>query len=360
MNRIHNFSAGPAILPFSVIQNTQKAINNYNDLGMSILEMSHRSKEIVAVFDEANANVLELMNLSADEYAVLFLGGGASTQFAMVPLNFLSSKANYINTGTWANKSIKEAKKVGNVNVIASSEDSNFNYIPRDFKIDSDADYLHYTSNNTIFGTEFDFIPNCDIPLVCDMSSDIFSREMDYSKFDLIYAGAQKNIGPSGATLVVIKKSWLSEKGKSDLMTMFDYNTHVDKDSMFNTPPVLPVYVINETLKWIKDQGGVKVIETMNKDKANHLYEKIEGSSGFYIPAVPKKEDRSLMNVTFNLKTPELEQKFVSEALKYDLSGLKGHRSVGGIRASIYNACPMLSVEALVNFMDHFLHENWS
>jgi len=359
MYRVHNFSAGPATLPVSVIQSTQRAVTNYNDLGMSILEMSHRSKEIVSVFDSANANILEIMGLSSSEYAVLFLGGGASTQFAMIPMNFLSKKANYINTGTWANKSIKEAKLVGEVNIIASSKESNFNFIPKEFKIDSDADYMHYTSNNTIFGTQWNSIPDCDIPLVCDMSSDIFSRVIDYSKFDLIYAGAQKNIGPAGATVVVLKKSWLAEKGNKNLMTMFNYQTHIDSESMFNTPPVLPVYVINETLKWIKEQGGVQSIEKMNKEKAEYIYDTIEASSGFYIPAVPDKEDRSYMNVTFNLKTPELEKRFVENALKYDLSGLKGHRSVGGIRASIYNACPMLSVEALVNFMDHFLHENW-
>lgn len=355
MERIHNFSAGPAILPVSALEASKQAVTNYNNLGMSVMEMSHRSKEIVSLFDETKANVLELMNLSSDDYSVLFLGGGASMQFAMIPLNFLKNSADYINTGTWSKKAIKEAKIVGNVNVAGSSEDSNFSYIPKEFSFDPNANYVHYTTNNTIFGTRVKDIPNTgDVPLICDMSSDIFSREMDYSKFDLIYAGAQKNIGPSGATLVVVKKSFVEKAAKEDNMTLLKYSTHIEKDSMFNTPPVFPVFVINETLKWIKGQGGVSKVEEVNNNKANMIYDAIDNSEGFYKAVVGDKEDRSIMNITFNLPTEELEAEFVKQALDKNMSGLKGHRSVGGIRASIYNACPTESVQELVKFMAEF------
>lgn len=355
MNRIHNFSAGPAILPVPVLEAAKQASIEYNGCGMSVMEMSHRSKEIVALFDETSANVLELMNLSSDDYTVLYLGGGASMQFAMIPLNFLKTSADYINTGVWAKKALAEGKLVGNVNVAASSADKNFNYIPKVFNFDPNADYVHYTTNNTIYGTRVKEIPNVgNVPLICDMSSDIFSRNMNYSKFDLIYAGAQKNIGPSGVTLVVIKKSWAAKAEKEGNLTMLKYSTHIEADSMFNTPAVFPVFVINETLKWIKSEGGLDAIERRNDYKAGLLYDAIDNSNGFYIATVADKNDRSTMNVTFNLETEEKEAEFIKKAESLNMSGLKGHRSVGGVRASIYNACPVESVEALVKFMNDF------
>lgn len=359
MKRIHNFSAGPAILPVSAIEASSMAIIDYKKKGMSIMEMSHRSKEIVDLFDETTSNILKLTNLSSDDYSVLYLGGGASLQFAMVPMNFLNSSADYLNTGTWSKKAIKEAKMIGNTNVVASSEESNFNYIPKDYKINSDADYFHYTTNNTIFGTRVLNTPETGkVPIVVDMSSDIFSRRLDFSKYNLIYAGAQKNIGPSGVTLVIVKKKWVEDHAKSDLSTMLKYSTHIEADSMFNTPPVLPVFVINETLKWIENSGGLSQIEIENNKKASLLYDFIDKSDGFYYATVKDKDDRSIMNVTYKLANEELESKFFSQAESYDLSGLKGHRSVGGIRASIYNAQPYESVEALVNFMEKFQSEN--
>lgn len=355
MNRVHNFSAGPAVLPVPVLEAAKQACTDYNGCGMSVMEMSHRSKEIVSLFDETSANVLDLMNLSSDDYSVLYLGGGASMQFAMIPLNFLKTSADYINTGVWSKKAIAEAKLVGNVNVAASSADKNFNYIPKEFNFDSNADYVHYTTNNTIFGTRVKDIPNVgNIPLICDMSSDIFSRKMDFSKFDFIYAGAQKNIGPSGATLLVIKKAWAEKAEKEGNMTLLKYSTHIGADSMFNTPPVFPVFVINETLKWIKAEGGLDAIEKRNDHKAKLLYDAIDNSNGFYKAAVAHKDDRSTMNITFNLESEDKEAEFIKKADSLNMSGLKGHRSVGGVRASIYNACPVESVEALVKFMDDF------
>ncbi|MDQ1266468.1 MAG: phosphoserine aminotransferase [Bacteroidota bacterium] len=360
MNRAHNFSAGPAVLPVPVLEETAQAVLNYNNLGMSIMEMSHRSKEFDAVFVETQNDALKLMNLSKDDYTVLFLGGGASLQFIMVPMNFLSNKADYVNTGEWAKKSIKEAKYVGQCNVVASSEDKVFNYIPKDIKFNPDADYVHITTNNTIFGTRWNQMPDVgDVPLVADMSSDIFSRELDFSKFNLIYAGAQKNIGPAGVTMVVINKAWLEAKAKDTAPTMLKYKTHVEKDSMFNTPPCLPTYIVGRTFKWIMNQGGLAVIEANNIKKANLLYDFIDANSGFYKGTIPDKTDRSLMNVCWNLNTPELEAKFIAQAKeRYNMTNLKGHRSVGGIRASIYNACPLSTVEALVKFMEEFMSEN--
>lgn len=357
MNRIHNFSAGPGVLPVSVLESTKNVVQEYLGLGMSIMEMSHRSKPIVALFDETKDNVLNLMNLSKDDYSVLFLGGGASLQFAMVALNFIKTTADYVNTGTWATNAIKEAKKVGNVNVAGSSEDKNFNYIPKSLKLSDNADFLHFTSNNTIFGTRFDSMPVTNAPLVCDMSSDMFSRELDYSKFSLIYAGAQKNIGPSGATMVVVKNEFLNN-ANTDLLTMLSYQTHVKAESMFNTPPVFPVFVINETLKWIIADGGLKAVEDRNTHKAGLIYNLIDELPNYYKGSVTHKEDRSLMNVTFNLPSEELEAKFIKEATAKNLDGLKGHRSVGGVRASIYNACPVASCQALADFMKEFYTNN--
>lgn len=358
MNRAHNFSAGPAILPVEVLEATAKAVLDYNNLGMSIMEMSHRSKEYDAVFVETQKDALRVAGLPEDQYTVLFLGGGASLQFLMVPVNFLNTKADYVNTGVWAKKAIKEAKSVGQTNVVASSEDANFNYIPKEIKFSGDADYVHITTNNTIYGTEWKTIPNVgNVPLVADMSSDIFARDMDFSKFSMIYAGAQKNIGPAGVTMVIIKNDLL-EKAKEGTPTMLNYKTHSGSGSMFNTPPTLPVYVVGQTFKWIMKQGGLQAIEENNKVKAGLIYDFIDANSDFYKGTVASKEDRSLMNVTWNLNTPELEKEFIAEALKrYNMTNLKGHRSVGGCRASIYNACPISSVEALVKFMDEFMKE---
>ncbi|MFP4529512.1 MAG: 3-phosphoserine/phosphohydroxythreonine transaminase [Candidatus Kapaibacterium sp.] len=359
MKRAHNFSAGPAILPVEVLEESSQAVLNYNDLGMSIMEMSHRSKEYDQVFVDTQNDALKLMGLSPDEYTVLFLGGGASMQFIMIPMNFLKNKADYANTGAWSKKAIKEAKWVGNTNVVASSEEKTFNYIPKDIKWSEDADYAHFTTNNTIYGTRWNKMPEVgSVPLVADMSSDIFSRPVDFSKFSLIYAGAQKNIGPAGVTMVVVKNSFL-ETAKEGNPTMLMYKTHSAKGSMFNTPPCLPVYVVGRTFKWIMRQGGLEAMEERNNEKAALLYDYIDAHNDFYKGTVPNKEDRSIMNVTWNLPTADLEKKFIEEAkARYNMTNLKGHRSVGGCRASIYNACPKESVEALVKFMEEFMKEN--
>lgn len=352
--RAHNFFAGPAVLPVPVIEAAKEAAYDFAGLGMSILEISHRSKEFDAVVQKAQADALEIMGLSADDYAVLFLGGGASLQFAMVPMNFLHGKAEYINTGEWATKAIKEAKLIGETVVVASSEDAKFNYIPKNPVFSADTDYVHYTSNNTIYGTEFKSTPAVgNVPLVCDMSSDMLGRRLDYSKYSLIYAGAQKNLGPAGVTLVIVRKAWVEEKAKSDIPTMLKYKTHVSKESMFNTPPVFPIYVVGKTLEWIRNEGGLDVIQERNEKKAAMLYDIFDTYPEFYKGTVVK-EDRSLMNVTFRLPSEELEEKFIGEAKKQKMFGLKGHRSVGGCRASIYNACPVASVEALAKFMEDF------
>lgn len=361
MKRAYNFSAGPAVLPIEVLEATRDAVYDFNGLGMSIMEMSHRSKEYDVVIKEAQADALKIMNLPADEYEVLFLGGGASLQFLMVAMNFLKNKADYIVTGAWAKKAYKEGKYVGNANVAASSEDKTFNYLPTEFKFDPEADYVHICTNNTIYGTEWkEFqIPSVgNVPFIADMSSDLFAMQRDFSRYDLIYAGAQKNIGPAGVTLVVIKKSFL-EKAKENLPTMLAYKTHTENESMFNTPPCLPIFVVNRTFKWILKQGGLEAIEANNYKKAGVLYDYMDAHSDFYKGTVTNKDDRSLMNICFNLPTPELEAKFIAEAKsKYNMTNLKGHRSVGGVRASTYNACPIEWVEALVKHMDEFMKEN--
>jgi len=361
VSRAINFSAGPAVLPLEVLEEAREAAYDYKGKGISIMEMSHRSQEYDEIFKGAQLDALKIMGLSPDDYSVLFLGGGASLQFLMVPMNFLKTQADYINTGAWSKKAIKEAKRFGKTNVIASSEDKNFNYIPRDFTITPGTDYLHITTNNTIYGTEWkDNIPDTgDIPLVADMSSDMFAVQRDFAKYDLIYAGAQKNIGPAGVTMVVIKRKWLESAQNSDLPTMLDYKIHVDKDSLFNTPPAYPVYVVGLTFKWILKQGGLDAIQQNNEKKAALLYDFIDANPDFYIGTVKNKDDRSLMNVTWNLPTSELEAKFVEQAFeRYSMKNLKGHRSVGGIRASIYNACPIEWIETLVKFMDEFMKEN--
>ena len=348
----HNFNAGPSILPAQAIENTAKAVLDLNGIGMSLLEISHRSKDFQAVIDEAVALFKEILGIP-EGYQVLFLGGGASLQFAMVPFNLLGKKAAYLETGVWAKKAIKEAKLFGEVEVVASSADKNFSYIPKNFTIPADADYFHITTNNTIYGTEIRFDMNSPIPLVADMSSDILSRPTDVSKYALIYGGAQKNLGPAGVTFVIVREDIL---GKIDrkIPTMLDYRTHIAEGSLFNTPPVLPIFTIKETLKWIKELGGLKAMEKMNIDKAQLLYDAIDNSKMFTGTVV--KEDRSLMNIPFVMKEEykALEEEFLKYAQANGMIGLKGHRSVGGFRASTYNALPKESVAALINCMHEF------
>lgn len=350
--RVHNFNAGPAILPESVLKQAASAALEFNGLGMSILEISHRSKDFQAVIDEAEALVHEISGLG-DAYKVLFLQGGASTQFSMIPMNLLNENetAAYINTGTWAKKAIKEAKNFGKVNTIASSEDSNFNFIPKEYTIPGDSKYLHITSNNTIYGTQYFDFPKTDRPVVVDMSSDIFSREQDFSQFSLIYAGAQKNLGPSGLTLVIVKESLLGTVNRV-LPTMLDYRTHIKDGSMHNTPPVFSIYVCLLTLRWIKEQGGLRAVEARNTAKAELLYNAIDRNPLFV--GTVAKEDRSQMNVNFIMHNRELEPEFLQFAKENHVVGIAGHRSVGGFRASIYNAVPIESVQHLVSLMDAF------
>jgi phosphoserine aminotransferase len=349
MQKVHNFSAGPAILPQEAIQNGAEALINFAGTGLSILEVSHRSNEFVAVVDEARAMVKKLWSLN-DDYEVLFLQGGASTQFLMVAYNLLQNKAAYIDTGVWSTKSIKEASKFGELEIIASSKDKNYTYIPKDIVIPEDADYLHFTSNNTIYGSQFHQYPETTIPMVCDMSSDIFSRKIDATKFDLIYAGAQKNLGPAGATLVVIKKDLL---GKVDrhIPSMLNYQIHIDKESMFNTPPAFAIYVTLQTLKWI-DKMGIENVEARNRAKAELLYTEIDSNEAFVCPVAT--EDRSWMNATFLLNDDSRNEIFLAACAEAKISGIKGHRSVGGFRASMYNAMDIDSVQALVNVMQTF------
>ncbi len=356
--RVFNFNPGPATLPYSVINLASAAVLEYDNQGMSLIEMSHRSKQYEKINAEAEADLKSLMGLS-DDYQVLFMGGGASLQFHMIPLNFLTEgkTADYINTGEWSTRAVKEAKKIGNVNLAASSEDKKFSYIPKEYTLSKDAAYFHYTTNNTIYGTQWQSIPECgDTPLISDMSSDILSKRMDFSKFSLIYAGAQKNLGPAGVTVVVIKKSMLDKIGDT-LPTLLNYKTHAKNNSLYNTPPVFSVYVVGQVLKWIINEGGLEKIEEINRKKADLLYGTLDELNGFYSPNVAK-DSRSWMNITFRLQTEELEAKFLEEAKKHDLIGLKGHRSAGGIRASLYNALPLEGVEKLVEFMKNFKNNN--
>jgi phosphoserine aminotransferase len=355
--KVHNFSAGPAILPQSVLEEAAQAVVNFQNLNLSILEVSHRSKEIVAVVDEAKSMVKSLFSLG-DDYEVLFLTGGASSQFFMVPMNLLNENetACYIDTGTWSTKAIKEAKNFGKVEVLASSAEENFTFIPKDYQIPANAKYLHITTNNTVRGTQFHAIP--EVPegclLIADMSSDIFSRPVDGNKFDLIYAGAQKNMGPAGVTLVIVRKSILGKVNRV-IPTMLDYQTHIKKDSMFNTPPVYPIYVSMLTLRWVQAMGGLLAMEKRNKAKAELLYAEIDRNP--YFKGTTAVEDRSLMNVTFVADTPEHEAAFMEYCAANQVSGIKGHRSVGGFRASIYNAMDIDSVQHLVDLMQNFKPE---
>jgi phosphoserine aminotransferase len=352
MKKVHNFSAGPSILPRVAIENTAKAVLELNGIGMSILEISHRSKDFEAVLDEAVSSFKELLGIP-EKYHVLFLGGGASLQFCMVPFNLMGKKAAYLETGVWAKKAIKEGKLFGEVQIIGSSADKNFNYIPKGWTIPTDVDYFHITTNNTIYGTEIREDFTSPVPLVADMSSDIFSRPVDVSKYALIYGGAQKNLGPAGVTFVVVREDVLGKVDRK-IPTMLDYRTHIAEGSMFNTPPVLPIYTIMETLRWIKGLGGVKVIEQMNQKKAKLLYDAIDNSKIFV--GTVEKDSRSLMNICFVMKEPykNLEEEFMTFAKSKGMSGIKGHRSVGGFRASCYNALPIESVQALVDCMQEF------
>ena len=347
-----NFYAGPSILSEYTIKNTADAVLNFNETGLSILEISHRSKEFQAVIDEANALTKELLDIPAG-YEVLFLGGGASLQFCMVPFNLLKKKAAYLDTGVWASKAIKEAKLFGEVEIVASSKEANYTYVPKDFVIPTDADYLHVTTNNTIYGTELRKDLDSPIPLVADMSSDIFSRKIDVSKYDIIYAGAQKNLAPSGVTIVIVKEAALGQVERA-IPTMLDYRTHVSKGSMFNTPPCLPIFSALQTLKWYKAQGGVEAMEKIDMIKASKLYDAIDSSKIFVGTA--KAEDRSIMIVCFVMKPEyaELEKQFVDFATTKGIVGIKGHRSVGGFRASIYNAMSIEGVDALIDTMKEF------
>lgn len=352
----HNFSAGPSILSEYTIKNTAAAIENFAGTGLSILEVSHRGKEFIAVNDEARALIKELLDVPAG-YEVVFMGGGASLQFCMVPYNLLNKKASYLDTGTWASNAIKEAKMFGEVDVVASSADTNYNYIPKNYQIADDSEYFHFTSNNTIYGTEMRYDPDVKTRLVCDMSSDIFSRPIDISKYDIIYAGAQKNLAPSGVTLAIVRKDALGHVDRP-IPTMLNYNTHIKKDSMFNTPPVLPIFAALQTLQWYKEQGGVKVLEKKNLEKAAILYDEIDSNKLF--KGTVATEDRSIMNVCFvmNDEYKELEDEFSKFASAAGMVGIKGHRSVGGFRASLYNAMPKSSVEALVATMKEFANKH--
>lgn len=348
----HNFGAGPCILPKEVFEEASRAVIDFNGTGLSILEISHRSKEFEEVVIETEKLVRELLEVPAG-YSILFLQGGASQQFAMVPMNLLpeNGKASYLDTGVWATKAAKEAKKVGQVEIVASSSDKNYTYIPKDFVVPSDDAYFHYTSNNTIYGTEVFEKPNTSVTTVVDMSSDILSRTINVSEFGLIYAGAQKNMGPAGVTLVIIKDDLFAKSGRT-IPTIFDYEAHAKAGSMYNTPPVFSIYVSMLNLRWLKAKGGISVIEQENIIKARTLYDEIDRNPFFKGTAAV--EDRSRMNVTFVMDTPELEAEFLALAKERNLIGIKGHRSVGGFRASIYNALSISSINALVDTMREF------
>ena len=352
----HNFYAGPAILPKDVLEKAKSELTDLNGIGLSVMEISHRSKDFDAIITTAEENFKKLLNIP-DNYHVLFLQGGASQQFGMIPMNLLNGgTADYVNTGAWAKKAIKEGKLFGTVNIAASSEDKNFSYIPKKFDFSADSKYVHITSNETIGGVQFNKFPDTgNVPLIGDMSSDIMSKKLDISKFGMIYAGAQKNIGPSGVTLVIIRDD-LVQNSADGITTMLSYKTHADKKSLYNTPPSFGIYLIKLVTDWLIDLGGIEAIEKINENKANLLYNKID--SGDFYNGTANREDRSKMNITFRLKSEELEKKFIEEATAAGLIGLKGHRSVGGCRASIYNALPLESVQELVKFMDEFEKNN--
>ena len=346
----HNFSAGPAILPASVLEEAARGVLNINDSGLSILEISHRSKDFIAIAAQAEQLVRELLNLS-DEYAVMFLSGGASSQFFMAPMNLLNEDetACYVNTGSWADKAAKEAKNFGKIETLASSKDQNYTFIPRGWEVPAHAKYLHLTSNNTIYGTQYHWWPDTQVPIVCDMSSDMFSRTIPVEKFGLIYAGAQKNMGPAGATLVILRKDLLGKVTRT-IPSMLQYTTHIDNDSMYNTPPVYAIYVSMLTMKWIKEQGGLTAMEAHNQAKGDLFYNELDANPLFH-GTVTVKEDRSLMNPTFLAINEEVDKAFDTAAKAAGIDGIRGHRSVGGFRASMYNAMPLEGVQVLVDVM---------
>jgi len=348
----HNFGAGPGILPQSVLEKAANSVKELNGSGLSLLEISHRSKDFMDIMQNAKSLVKELLGVP-DTHSILFLQGGASTQFTMIPMNLLPTEgtAGYLQTGVWAKKAIKEAKMLGDVNVLASSEDKNYSYIPKGYNVPEGLSYLHLTSNNTIYGTQMKGLPSSKTPIVCDMSSDIFSRKVNVSEYDVIYAGAQKNMGPAGTTLVIIKNDKLESSGR-EIPTMLNYKTHVEADSLFNTPPVFAIYVCMLTLEWLKSIGGISEIDKINKQKSDLLYSEIDSNPMFKGTAAA--EDRSPMNVCFLLNKPELDAAFLKAATEAGMVGIKGHRSVGGFRASMYNALPLESVQALVNVMKEF------
>ncbi|MFQ6319602.1 3-phosphoserine/phosphohydroxythreonine transaminase [Bacillus halotolerans] len=358
MERTTNFNAGPAALPLEVLQTAQKEFIDFNESGMSVMELSHRSKEYEAVHQKAKSLLIELMGIPED-YDILFLQGGASLQFSMLPMNFLTPEktAHFVMTGAWSEKALAEAKLFGNTSVTATSESDNYSYIPEvDLTDVKDGAYLHITSNNTIFGTQWQEFPSSPIPLVADMSSDILSQKIDVSKFDVIYGGAQKNLGPSGVTVVVMKKSWLQNEN-DNVPKILKYSTHVKADSLYNTPPTFAIYMLSLVLEWLKKNGGVEAAEQRNEQKAQVLYSCIDESNGFY-KGHARKDSRSRMNVTFTLRDDELTKKFVQEAKERKMVGLGGHRSVGGCRASIYNAVSLEDCEKLAVFMKKFQQEN--
>ena len=355
MKKVHNFNAGPCVLPDQAIQKSIEALKDFAGTGMAVIEVSHRSKEWGEVMDECRSLWKELLNIP-DTHEVLFLGGGASLQFLYVAMNFLEKKAAYLETGVWAKKALKEAKGIGDAYALASSADKTYSYIPKGYVIPEDIDYFHITTNNTIYGTEIRYDMDCPVPLIADMSSDIMSRPVDVSKYALIYGGAQKNVGPAGVTFAIVRKDALGKVSRY-IPTMLDYRTHVDGASMFNTPPVFSIFVMNETLKWLKGIGGVEAINKINVGKAELLYNEIDRNPLFVGTAA--KEDRSIMNVCFVMAPgyEALQDEFMAYAKEHGMVGIKGHRSVGGFRASIYNACPVESVEALVSCMQEFAAE---
>ncbi|OGF66387.1 MAG: phosphoserine transaminase [Candidatus Fischerbacteria bacterium RBG_13_37_8] len=357
MMRKYNFNPGPAVLPEEALKKAQADLLDFNKTGMSIMEISHRSKDFEAVINGAESKLRSFFGIP-DNYSILFLQGGASLQFGMVPMNLLKGgKADYINTGSWAKKAIKEAKLFGSVNIAGSSEDAKFTYIPEKLTFSPDAEYVHLTSNETIEGTQWAKFPDTgNIPLIADMSSDILSRRIDVSKFGLIYAGAQKNIGPAGVTVVIIRND-LIEKSADNLVTMLSYKTHAKEKSLYNTPPCFAIYIVKLVMDWIEEKGGLAGIEETNNKKAKLLYDAIDGSNGYY-KGTANAKDRSKMNVTFRLPSEALEEKFINESKAAGLIGLKGHRSVGGCRASIYNALTLEGVKALVDFMEKFAVSN--
>jgi phosphoserine aminotransferase len=350
MSKVHNFSAGPSILAPEVIEASMEGIRNFAGTGLSVLEVSHRGKEFVSVVEETQATIKELMNIP-DGYEILFLGGGASLQFLMVAYNLLETKGAYLKTGVWAANAVKEAKYLGNVEVVASSEDKNYSYIPKTYTIPTDADYFHCTSNNTIYGTQMKSFPDSPVTMVCDMSSDILSRQVDVSKFGLIYAGAQKNMGPAGVTVVIVRKDIVGKVSRA-IPSMMNYQVHIDKETMFNTPPVFPIFAMLQNLKWVKKCGGVDEMQKRAAARADMLYAEIDSNPLF--KGNVEVEDRSQMNVCFVLTDESLEEKFNAAWKAAGISGIKGHRSAGGYRASMYNALPLESVEALVNVMRTF------